>query len=468
MSSSVWIDELKKIVGAADLIEDPDRLASFAGDEFSLPTFRQNPLAAVRPHNAEEISRILKLANQHKIPVTPRGGGTGLCGACVPSPEGIVLLFDHLNRVLEVDKENLMVSVEAGVPLHDLYAVIEKDGLFFPPHPGADTAQIGGVIATNAGGSRAVKYGTLRNFLRGAEVVLPQGEILQLGGKLVKNSTGFNLLHLLVGSEGLLGVFTKAVIALLPKPRHTATLIVPYPTIAQAIGTVPEIIRRNLEPLAVEFMEADSIALTEERLHRKWPAKGAQAYLMIIVEASGLAELEALWVTLQELCEKHGAGEIFVAESESQQKDVLDFRSQMYEAMKPLCLEILDIVVPRSAIAAHVEAVHAIERKFGVWLPTYGHAGDGNVHSHIMRVAFKDGKPDFRKQLDWDALYHPIRDALHADARQRGGMVSGEHGIGLAKKEYLSEFVGPGAVTLMRGIKYLLDPNHILNPGKVF
>ena len=453
-------------MGGPDLILEPERLANFAGDEFPLPALRQTPRVAVRPHSAEEISRILKLANAHRIPVTARGGGTGLCGGCVPAPGAMVILMDHLNRVLEVDKDNLMVTVEAGVRLRDLYAVIEKDGLFFPPHPGEETAMIGGTIATNAGGSRTVKYGTIRQFLRGLEVVLPTGEILQIGGKLVKNSTGFNLLHLFVGSEGLLGVFTKAIIALLPMPRHTITLIAPYPTIQGAIGAVPEMIRRDLQPLAIEFLEQDSIELTERQLHKNWPVKGSQAYLMIVMDLASpedprLGEMAAV-------CERHGAGDVFVAESDEKQKEILDFRSQMYEALKPWCIEILDIVVPRSEIAGHVEAVHAIEREHRAWLPTYGHAGDGNVHTHIMRVGFQDGKPDFSAQADWGALYPILRDALHEDARRRGGMVSGEHGIGLAKKEYLREFVGPTQIALMQGIKKLLDPNDILNPGKMF
>jgi glycolate oxidase len=461
-----WLKDLETIVGAQDVISDSARLVDFAGDEFPLPSLRQVPAAAVRPKSAEGISQILKLANRRKIPVTVRGGGTGLCGGCVPSEGGLVILMDCLNRVLEIDKENLMVTAEAGVRLCDLYPMIEKEGFFFPPHPGEETAMVGGVIATNAGGSRTVKYGTIRQFLRGLEVVLPQGEILQLGGKLVKNSTGFNLMHLFIGSEGLLGIFTKATIALLPLPRQTVTLIVPYPSIRQAIETVPEIIRRDLAPLAIEFMEQDSIELTERQLHRKWPVKGAQAYLMIVMEITGtedprLSEMAAV-------CERHGAGEIYLAESAEKQREVLELRSQMYEALKPWCIEILDIVVPRSEIANHVEAVHALEREFGVWLPTYGHAGDGNVHSHIMRVGFKDGRPDFAAKADWDALYLALRDRLHADARVRGGMVSGEHGIGLAKKGYLREFVGPTQIGLMCDIKRLLDPSNILNPGKMF
>ncbi len=466
MSQPNWITELKQIVGPNDVVEDRDALANYAGDEFPIASIKRTPRVAVRPRSAEHISKILKLANREKIPVTPRGGGTGLCGGCVPDPNGIALIMDHFNRILEVDKENLMVTAETGVRLCELYPVIEKEGLFFPPHPGDETAMVGGTIATNAGGSRTVKYGTLRQFLRGLEVVLPQGDILQIGGKLVKNSTGFNLMHLFVGSEGLLGVFTKATIALLPLPRHTVTLIAPYPSIAQAIRTVPEIIRRDLQPLAVEFMERDSVDLTERQLHRTWPVKGSQAFLMIVIDQPGPDDSRL--TEMAEVCEQHGAGEIFVADTTEKQRDVLDFRSQMYEALKPWCTEILDIVVPRSEIAGHVESVHALEREFGVWLPTYGHAGDGNVHTHIMRVGFKDGVTDFNAKKEWDALYPVLRKRLHEDARKRGGLVSGEHGIGLAKKELLREFVGPAQIQIMQGIKQMLDPNGILNPGKMF
>lgn len=458
--------ELARIVAPADLITDPGALAEYSGDEFPLAHIRRTPQAAVRPKTAEQISQILKLANREKFPVTPRGGGTGLCGGCVPVEQGIVMLMDHFNRVIEVDRENLMVTAQAGVRLCDLYEVIEKDGLFFPPHPGEETAMIGGVIATNAGGSRTVKYGTLRQFLRGVEVVLPQGDILKLGGKLVKNSTGFNLMHLFVGSEGLLGVFTQATIALLPKPRQTLTLIVPYPSIKQAIHTVPEIIRRDLQPLAVEFMEADSVELTEKQLLRTWPVKGPQAFLLIVLQLSHDADAQV--EEMAQVCEQFGAGEIFVADTAEKQREVLDFRSQMYEALKPWCMEILDIVVPRSEIAGHVEAVHALEREHGVWLPTYGHAGDGNVHTHIMRVGFKAGRPDFDAKADWEKLYPILRKELHEDARRRGGLISGEHGIGLAKKELLQEFVGPAQIAMMQGIKKMLDPNGILNPGKMF
>ncbi|MBI4335918.1 MAG: FAD-binding oxidoreductase [Candidatus Omnitrophica bacterium] len=457
MDEIALIKKLRDIVGTKDVIYDKEKLQNYSHDEFPLPTIRNLPQVAVRPHSAEEISKILRFANEEKIPITPRGGGTGLCGGCVPIKGGIVMLFENLNKVLEVDRENMMVVSEAGVMLKDLYVHIEKEGLFFPPHPGDETAMVGGVIATNAGGSRAVKHGTARNFVRALEVVLPQGDIISIGGKFIKNSTGFSLLNLFIGSEGTLGVITKAIISLLPIPKETATLIIPYDSIYDAINTVPEIIKERALPLAVEFIEADAIEFTEKYLARDWPAKGAKAYLLILLDGAGKEELERLCEGISNICLKHNAKDVFIAEGKSKQKEILDFRSQMYEAMKPNCIETLDIAVPRSEIAGHIEAVHKIEKEYGIWLPTYGHAGDGNAHTHIMK-----------SRPDWQEVYPVVRRLIHEDARKRGGMVSGEHGVGIVKKEYMEEFLGKQQVELMRSIKKVFDPDGVLNPGKIF
>lgn len=457
MVSQNIIKQLQDIVGPKDVIYEKDRLQNYSHDEFPLPTIKSLPEVAVRPHSASEISQILKLANQEKIPVTPRGGGTGLCGGCVPIKGGIVMLFENMNKVLEVDKENLMVTAEPGVLLKDLYVKIEKEGLFFPPHPGDETATVGGVIATNAGGSRALKHGTIRNFLRGLEVVLPQGEIINIGGKFIKNSTGFSLLHLFIGSEGTLGIITKSIISLLPQPKETATLVVPYDEIKDAIETVPEIIKEKILPLAIEFIEADAIELAEKYLGKDWPVKGAKAYLLILLDGTSQEELERICEGIASICLKNNAKDVFVAEGKAKQKEILDFRSQIYEALKPNCIETLDIVVPRSEIVNHVEVVHKIEKEYNIWLPTYGHAGDGNVHTHIM----KSGD-------NWQEVYPVVRNLLHEDAKKRGGIVSGEHGIGLVKKEYLAKFLDEKQIGLMKAIKNIFDPNGILNPGKIF
>lgn len=485
MEHKELVKRLQDIVGAKDVIAEKDRLENYSHDEFALPTIRKFPEVAVRPHNSEEISKILKLANREKIPVTPRGGGTGLCGGCVPIKGGIVILFENLNKVLEVDKENFMVVVEAGAMLRDLYARIEKENLFFPPHPGDETATVGGVIATNAGGSRAVKHGVVRNFVRGLEVVLPQGDIINIGGKFIKNSTGLNLLNLFIGSEGTLGIITKAIISLLPPPKETSTLIVPYDKIQDAIKTVPQIIKDNILPLAVEFIEADAIELTEKFLGRNWPVKGGEAYLLILIDGADKEETEHLSEAIAEICIKNNAKDVFVADGKAKQKEILDFRSQMYEAMKPNCIETLDIVVPRSEIVNHIEVIHKIEKEYNIWLPTYGHAADGNVHTHIMRFSAKGARlPNERQnggqgpasgggfnrevKKDWQQIYPIVRDLLHRDAREKGGMVSGEHGIGVVKREYLTEFLDEKQIRLMKAIKAVFDPNGILNPGKIF
>lgn len=462
------IRKLQDIVGIKNVISQKDRLENYSHDEFPLPSIRNFPQVAVKPRSADEISQVLKLANKENIPVTPRGGGTGLCGGCVPVKGGIVVLFENLNKVLEVDKENFMVVAEAGVMLKDLYVPIEKEGLFFPPHPGDETATVGGVIATNAGGSRAVKHGTVRDFVRGLEVVLPQGDIINIGGKFVKNSTGFSLLNLFIGSEGTLGIITKAIISLLPTPKETSTLIIPFDNISDAIRTVPQIIKNDILPMAVEFIEADAIELTEKYLGREWPVKGAKAYLMVLIDGIDKEDVEWFSEVIADIALKNNAKDVFVADGKAKQKEILDFRSQMYEAMKPNCVETLDIVVPISEIVNHIEVVHKIEKEYGMWLPTYGHAGDGNAHTHIMKFGFRDGKPVFSVKKDWQEVYPAVRNLLHEDARKRGGMISGEHGVGAVKKEYLAAFLTEKQIALMKGIKNVFDPNGILNPGKLF
>ncbi|GAG19069.1 unnamed protein product, partial [marine sediment metagenome] len=248
------------------------------------------PDVVVKPYTAEEVENILRLANKEKIPVTPRGGATGLCGGCVPSLGGIVLSLERMNRIIEIDSANQMAVVEAGVTLMDFYRGVEEEGLFFPPHPGDESAMIGGVIATNAGGARAVKYGVIRNYVRGLDVVLPKGTTIHLGGKLMKSSTGYSLLNLMIGSEGTLGIITKAIIQLMPSPQCMRSLIIPYDDLENAIEAVPLLIRRKILPLAVEFIPREVIQITEEFLKKKWPSTLGNTYLLIILDASSEEE----------------------------------------------------------------------------------------------------------------------------------------------------------------------------------
>ncbi len=462
------LEELYRIVGEANLLTREEQLPDYSHDEFPDAEISQVPLAVVKPVNTQQVSEILKWANKSKIPVTPRGGGTGLCGACIPVPGGIVLSLENMNRVIEIDSDNRMAVAEPGVRLMDFYQAVEKENLFFPPHPGDESATIGGVIATNAGGARAVKYGVVRNFVKGLEVVLPDGEIIQLGGKILKNSTGYSLLHLVIGSEGTLGIVTKAIFNLLPPPQTQITLIAPFNDLENAIRVVPALAKAGILPMAVEFIEADSIKVAEDFMKKKWPCQEGKAHLMIILDGTGEDEVLNIAQQIGKVCGEFGARDVFVADTQKKQREILEIRSNIYETIKKYVIEILDIVLPPSAIPGHVDTVHRLSREYDMWLPTFGHAADGNVHTLPLWAHYLEGTWKEIPGSHWKKIYPQVRKALHDDARNRGGLVSGEHGIGLVKKEYLADAVGENVVEKMRLIKKAFDPNNILNPGKIF
>jgi glycolate oxidase len=462
------IEDLAKIVGLQNVIVDPERMQDYSHDEFSLREIGHLPEVVVKPKTANQVSAILKLANARNSPVTPRGGATGLCGGCVPLHGGIVLSLEHLNRVIEVDAENEMAVVEAGLTLMDFYKAIEEKGFSFPPHPGEESAMIGGLIATNAGGSRAVKYGGIRNYVRGLEVVLPQGEIVRPGGKLIKNSTGYNLLHLIIGSEGTLGIITQATIQIMPPLQVTRSLVIPYDDLESAIETVPLLIQKKVQPMAVEFIELEVIGVTEEHLHKRWPTHQGKTQLLIILDASTEEEMDQLSETVAEICLEKGAMDVFVIDTAKKQEEVLEIRSKIYEALKSQTIEILDISVPRAEIAKHVRRVHEVSQKYDLWLPTFGHAADGNVHTHVMKARFEKGQIVPLEEREWREKYEKVREELYEDCKARGGVISGEHGIGFVRKRYLAYVLDTKQVELMKGIKKVFDPNNILNPGKIF
>jgi glycolate oxidase len=460
--------ELEEIAGKDNVIRDEEKMLDYWHDEFSLTDIAHAPDVVVKPGNTQEVSEILKLATREMIPVTPRGGATGLCGGCVPQYGGIVLSLERMNNLLKIDNVNQMAEVEAGVTLSEFYSRIEDSGLFFPPHPGEESAMLGGIISTNAGGARAVKYGVIRNYVRGLEVVLPSGDIIHLGGKLMKSSTGYNLLNLLIGSEGTLGVITKAVIQLLTPPEVIRSLIIPYDMLEKAIDSVPYLIERKIMPLAVEFVPIEVIQITKEFLKKRWPSSLGSTHLMIILDASSEEEMDRLSEVVAAACLEKGALDVFVADSPKKQQQVLEIRSKIYEAIKKHTLEILDIVVPRAEIAGHVRKVQEVSHKYGIWLPTFGHAADGNVHTHIMGARYEDRKIIPLPEKIWKPQLENVRKALYKDCKDRGGMISGEHGIGIVKKPYLSYVLGEKEISLMRGIKNWFDPHGILNPGKIF
>ena len=460
--------ELETAVGSVNAFSDRDGIFDYGHDEFSMREIAREPDLVVRPATTSEVAAVLRIANTHGIPVTPRGGATGLCGGCVPVFGGVVLSLERMNRVLEVDADNQMAVTEAGVRLSDFTKAVEDGGLYFPPHPGDESAMMGGLVATNAGGSRAVKYGTIRNYVRGLEFVTPSGDVLQLGGKLEKSSTGYNLMHLVIGSEGTLGVVTKVILHLKAKPGIMRSLVVPFEDLEPALETVPLIMKRGIVPLAVEFLEIEPIILTEEHIQKRWPTKRGRIHLLIILDAPLDEEMDRLSQAVAEICLEKGALDVFIADTPSKQDEVLAIRSKIYDAIKAGTVEILDIAVPRAEVAGHVRKVREVAARSGLWLPTFGHAADGNVHTHIMKVRYDAGAMVPIPEGEWRLKADMVREELFRDGRARGGVISGEHGIGLVKKPFLSLFLDDKQIELMRGIKRAFDPHGIMNPGKIF
>jgi len=460
------IDRLRAIAGDKNVVTDRDALEDYSHDEFSMDDIRHFPDAVVKPRNTEEVSAVVKCCSEKRIPLTARGAGTGLCGGCVPAFGGVVLTFENMKRIIEIDTRNLTATVESGLMLMEFYPAIEEKGLFFPPHPGDESATIGGVIATNAGGARAVKYGVIRNFVRAVEVVLPDGDVVTFGGKFIKDSSGYSLMHLMIGSEGTLGLVTKATLLLMPPPQVMITLVSPYESLHDAINTVPDIIQKKILPMAVEFIDRQAVELSADFINKTWPCHRGSAHLMIILDGSSDGEVMALAETVSEVCLANHALDVFVADTKLKQRDILEIRSNIYEAMRNWMIEILDITVPRSRIAEFVDGVQAVERESGMWLPTYGHAADGNVHTHLMHHEVKDGQ--WTEIIGWKEKYPAVREKLHELGKSFQGICSGEHGIGIVKKDYLKSFLSPRNIQLMKGIKNVFDPKGILNPGKIF
>lgn len=461
-----WIEKAREIVGDAYILTISDDLEPYSHDELSMDSYNRVPEALVRPGTEEEIAEIVKLCGDMKVPLTVRGGGTGLSAACVPSPDAIVLSMDRLNKLIDADENNHTITVQAGMPLHNLYKEVDKMGLYFPPHPGDEGAFAGGVVATNAGGARAVKYGTVKRFVLGLRVVLADASIVDLGGKFIKISSGYDLLNLMISSEGTLGIITEVTFSLIPKPGFVTTVVVPFKSVDQAVDTVPALLKANIIPAAVEFIEHSVMLCVEKLLNLKWPAREGEASLMIILDGRNEDDVMTQAEYLSEIVENHGALNVLLAENKEKQAEILKMRSSLYEALHPGVAEIFDITVPRSEIANHVRFVHELEEKFNIILPTYGHAADGNVHSHYMHSAIKDGI--IGDELpDWRENYHEVRTLLFEDALKRGGNISGEHGIGLSKKDTLKQTLGEPKLTMMKNIKRALDPLNILNPGKI-
>ncbi|MGB4703566.1 MAG: FAD-binding oxidoreductase [Candidatus Saccharicenans sp.] len=462
------INRLVAISGENNVLTCREEVCGYAHDEYVCQLEGCAPEVVVRPGSVEEVSAILKLASEYRIPVTPRGGGTGLAGGCVPVHGGIVLTMQRMNRFIELDRKNQMAVVEAGITLGEFIQAVEKEGFYFPPHPGDEGAMFGGMIATNAGGSRAVKYGSIRNYIRGLEVVLADGQVIHPGGKLIKNSTGYNLVNLFIGSEGTLGVITRAIVQVMSRPTFLRTMVIPFGSIEQAIDNVPLFFEKGIVPMAVEFVGLDVISLSEKHLNLSWPSHQGEVHLMVIVDSPSEDDLSRLTDQIADVVLENGAIDVFVADTPAKQSEVLKIRSEIYEAIKKETVDILDICVPRSEIPGHVRKIQEVARKYDLWIPVFGHAGDGNVHSHLMKAKYENGQMVPLSLDEVSQRLEAARMELFQDAASRGGVISGEHGIGLFKKKYLPLSLEAAQIEVMKKIKQALDPLGILNPGKIF
>jgi glycolate oxidase len=448
------IKSLETIVGQDEVITSRERMLNYLSDE-SPPMMEPkaaNDIVVVRPADTKQVSAILKLANEHTIPVYARGGGTGLVAGAVPTRNGIVLSLERLNQI-QVDKDNLMAVAGAGVTLGNLLEAAGREGLGFPPHPGDENAQIGGLVATNAGGSRAVRHGVMRNHVRAIEVVLPGGETLNLGRKVHKNNVGYDLMQLIIGNEGTLAIVTQATIQLYAKLGATLTLIVPYSDRHAAIATVPRILQQTSIPLAIEYVEKDLIERSAQQLGTRWPVSSGKYYLIIIVGESSRDETLASSLKISEICRQNTDFEVFAAESQSDQDKIMRIRSNLYEILRPEVYDDLDIVVPISNLEKIVATIEQLATKYRVPVPVYGHAGDGNLHVHLMKKA--------GEKIDYENLIDEIYMATIAE----GGVITGEHGIGKTRTDKIQKYVNRTEIELMKKIKQLFDPKNILNPG---
>ena len=434
------------------------------GDDYchdELAGIRKRPEVLIKAGSAEEVSAVMRYANEHNIPVTPRGQGTGLVGGAVPLFGGILLDLSTMNRILELDEVNMTLTLEPGVLLMEVAKFAEDHGFLYPPDPGEKTATIGGNISTNAGGMRAVKYGVTRDYVRGLQVVLPNGEITEFGGKVVKNSSGYSIKDLIVGSEGTLGIVTKAVLRLLPLPKHKISLLVPFPDLSSAIRTVPLVIRSSSVPTAVEFMEREVIVAAEQFLARKFPDNSSDAYLLLTFDGASREEIELAYTSAAHICLDAGALDVFISNTQERNESIWAARGAFLEAIKASTSEMdeCDVVVPRKHVAEFVLFSKELQEKYGIRIRSFGHAGDGNLHIYVLR--------DELREEEWKQKLEAVFEELYSKADGLGGKVSGEHGIGYAKKPYLAESLDQANIALMKGIKKVFDPKNILNPSKV-
>ncbi len=463
--NSLVVEQLRGIVGERNVLHgDKESLEPYSHDETHGKEYVRFPEAVIKVESTAEIAAIMKLANEKRIPVTPRGAGSGLSGGAVAVYGGIVIATEKMNRILEIDKENLMAVVEPGVITNDLNNRVQQEGLFFAGYPmSMETCFVGGNVAENAGGGRAMKYGVTGRYVLGLEVVLPTGKIAFFGGKRVKDVTGYNMVQLMVGSEGTLGIFTKIILRLLPFPRTKIDMLVLFPDVESALQVVPRIMTAlRITPVGVEFMDRLSLEIACDYLNEVSRYAGAGAILIIEMDGNEPEQLLKECLEIDDLCQEFGALESFVAREPGDQEKIWQIRKKVGEAYTALStvLSAEDIVLPLSQIAPIILHLDALSKKYDVLMPSFGHVGDGNLHVTIIK------KPDDDLSRCKEVLPQLLAD-LYLMTKKLGGTISGEHGIGHKRNMYLPLVMSEAELKAMQQIKQALDPHNILNPGKL-
>jgi glycolate oxidase len=454
--------ELVKILGENYVTADEETLQNYSHDETELLHFL--PEVVIKPSTANEVSAVLKLCNQYKIPVTPRGAGTGLSGGALPHLGGVLISMERMNKIISIDERNLQVITEPGVITDMLQNAVKEKGLFYPPDPSSrGSCFLGGNIAENSGGPKAVKYGVVRDYVLNLEVVLPTGDIIWTGANVLKNSTGYNLTQLMVGSEGTLGIVTKIVLKLIPLPTHDLLMLVPFKSLEKASEAVSAIFRAGYTPSALELVEIDALKIVSAFVESNAIplTDDTEAHLIIEVDGNHLDTLMAEMEAISELLTMYDCGEIYFADNAMQKAELWKLRRLVAEAVKIAGYTIEeDTVVPRAELPALVRGVKQLGKDYGFEAVCYGHAGDGNLHIRIIKPGTTNSQsdPDMIKGLK----------ALFELVKSLGGTISGEHGIGLVQKGFMPIMFDELQLQLMRGIKKVFDPNNILNAGKIF
>lgn len=456
------LSQFKHIVGEAQVLADEETLTEYGHDETEKLLYI--PEVVLKPGSTEEIAQIMKICHAHRIPVTPRGAGTGLSGGALPHLGGVVLSLEKLNKILSIDERNLQVITEPGVITEVLQDAVKEKGLFYPPDPSSKgSCLIGGNIAENSGGPRAVKYGVVKDYVLNLEVVLPTGEIMWTGANVLKNATGYNLTQLVVGSEGTLCIVTKIVLKLIPHPQHDLLMLVPFASIEKAGAAVSAIFRAGFVPSALELIEINALQIVSRMVDSSAVPvhEGIEGHLIIEVDGNNLDVLMQEMEAIAMLMTEFDAGDILFADDAQQKAELWKLRRRAAEAVKLEGYTIEeDTVVPRAELPALIKGVKAMGDQYGFKVVCYGHAGDGNLHIRINHPTIKNshGNPEMTAILK----------ELFVLVKGLGGTISAEHGIGLIQKPYMETVFSKTAIQLMRDIKKAFDPNNILNVGKIF